>query len=76
VSGATPADWIGCYFAGEGTAQGWLYTSSCSQNAGASGASSGSCVLTMPGVPGTYEFRLFANNGFTLLAQSGVVAVN
>jgi fibronectin type 3 domain-containing protein len=76
VSGATAADWIGCYFtAGEST-QGWMYTSSCSQSAGASGALSGSCIFTMPGTPGTYEFRLFANNGFTLVAKSGVVEVN
>jgi hypothetical protein len=50
-----------------------MYTSSCSQSAGASGAGAGSCVFTMPGA---YEFRLFANNGFTLVAKSGVVAVN
>jgi hypothetical protein len=76
VGGATAGDWIGCYFAGGGSGQGWMYTSSCSHNAGASGALSGSCVFTMPGTPGAYEFHLFANNGFTLLAKSGVVAVN
>jgi hypothetical protein len=70
------ADWIACYFTVGGSGQGWMYTSSCSQSAGASGALSGSCVFTMPGTPGTYEFNLFANNGFTLVAKSGVVAVN
>jgi hypothetical protein len=76
MSGATPFDWIGCNLTAEGSGYGWLYTSSCSQSAGASGALSGSCIFTMPGAAGTYEFRLHANNGFTLLAKTGVVAVN
>ena len=38
--------------------------------------SSGSCSFTMPNTPGTYEFRLFANDGYTLLAKSGTVTVS
>jgi hypothetical protein len=30
----------------------------------------------MPNTPGTYEFRLFANDGYTLLAKSGTVTVS
>jgi Calcineurin-like phosphoesterase len=36
---------------------------------------SGSCSVTMPTTPGTYELRLFANDGFTLIATSGQVTV-
>jgi hypothetical protein len=30
----------------------------------------------MPSTPGTYEFRLFLNNGYTLAATSPPVTVN
>ena len=30
----------------------------------------------MPNTPGTYEFRLFLNNGYTLAATSPPIAVN
>ena len=76
ISNATAGDWIGCFPVGGGTGEGWIYTSSCSQNAGGSGAGSGSCTFTVPSVPGTYEFRLFGNNGYTLVTESGPVAVN
>jgi hypothetical protein len=33
-------------------------------------------TFTMPNTPGTYEFRLFLNNGYTLLATSPPVTVN
>jgi hypothetical protein len=33
-------------------------------------------TVTMPTTPGTYEFRLFLNNGYTLAATSPPIAVN
>ena len=33
-------------------------------------------TVTMPNTPGTYEFRLFLNNGYTLAATSPPIAVN
>ena len=44
----------------------WSYTT---------GASSGSMNVTMPMVPGSYNFRLLANNGWTRLAVSSPVTV-
>ena len=32
-----------------------------------------SVTLTAPGVPGNYELRLFANDGFTLIGSCPVV---
>jgi hypothetical protein len=39
------------------------------------GATSRTWTVTMPTTPGTYEFRLFSNAGFTLLATSAPVTV-
>ena len=33
-------------------------------------------TFTMPNTPGTYEFRLFPNNGYTRAATSPPIAVN
>ena len=33
-------------------------------------------TVTMPSTPGTYEFRLFLNNGYTLAATSPPITVN
>jgi hypothetical protein len=33
-------------------------------------------TVTMPNTPGTYEFRLFPNNGYTVAATSPAIAVN
>jgi len=54
----------------------WKYTSSCTKTAGLQGTekSSGSCNFTMSN-PGSYQFRLFANDGFTKLATSNTVTV-
>jgi hypothetical protein len=78
ISNATPADWIGLYFPGAGSDEygDWIYSSSCGQSEGGSGVLSGSCTFTVPSVPGTYEFRLYGDNGYILLAKSGTVAVN
>jgi hypothetical protein len=40
-----------------------------------SGVTSGSWTFTMPSTPGTYEFRLFPNNGYTRAATSPTVTV-
>jgi len=52
----------------------WLFNSSCTQSIGTAKAS-GTCSVTMPATAGTYEFRLFGNNLFTLLATSNTVTV-
>jgi subtilisin family serine protease len=40
-----------------------------------SGVTSRTWTVTMPSTPGTYEFRLFLNNGYTRAATSAVVTV-
>ena len=71
-------DWVGLYSAGSGDSSSvdWKYTSSCTFAAGGFVVSSGSCTFTMPGTPGPYEFRLFANNTLTRLAVSNTVTVS
>ena len=73
LTSSSPTDWIGLYApgAGETSFQSWMYVS-CSQ-APVSGRTSGSCVYGLPGVAGTYELRLFANDGFTRLATSNPI---
>ena len=74
--GSSPPDWIGCYSTSGGGASGWIYTSSCGQSPGGSGVPSGSCTFTMPIVLGGYEFRLYSNGGFDVLATSPIVIVH
>jgi hypothetical protein len=71
-------DWIGLYpaAANDGGYTSWKYTSSCDQNRGKIALTSGSCIFTMPTVPGTYQFRLFVNETYTRLATSGNVNVS
>ena len=52
-----------------------IYDSSCGKRAKGAARASGSCSFTMPNTAGTYELRLFANNGFTLLATSPKITV-
>jgi hypothetical protein len=40
-----------------------------------SGVSTRTWTVTMPSTPGTYEFRLFLNNGYTRGATSPPVTV-
>jgi hypothetical protein len=80
VSNPTTKDWIGLYPTGApSTTRGlaWLYDGPCSQTIGRRTAaiSSGTCTFAMPQTTGTYEFRLFANDGFTLLGTSNTVTV-
>jgi C1A family cysteine protease len=74
----TTTDWIGLYAAGTSDTAylAWVYDSSCTQTPGTAKAS-GSCQFTIPaGISaGTYEFRLFANDGFSRLAVSNALTV-
>ena len=77
IVSATATDWIGLYPSDPANATylAWSYVS-CSQHPGAPRVS-GSCSFSLPGglVPGTYELRLFAENGYTRLATSAPFAV-
>ncbi|OGE80631.1 MAG: hypothetical protein A2660_00790 [Candidatus Doudnabacteria bacterium RIFCSPHIGHO2_01_FULL_45_18] len=66
-------DWIGLFYPGDPDVYylDWVYTSSCTQTP-SSARSSGSCPMTIPAAT-TYEFRLFADDGFTRLATSNQV---
>jgi Protein of unknown function (DUF4038)/Putative collagen-binding domain of a collagenase len=77
VSGGTVTDWVGLYAIGAGYGErlDWRFTSSCADTPGSTPRISGSCSFTMPLTPGKYEFRLFGNNSFVVLATSGVVAL-
>ena len=76
---ANPAtrDWIGLYRVGDPDTAfvTWVYDSSCTQVAGNTAKSSGSCSFPMTVAGGNYEFRLFSNDGFTRLATSNAVTV-
>jgi hypothetical protein len=69
IASPTALDWIGVYPLGaplDSQSLGWFYVS-CSQTAGSAKAS-GSCPFTISSsFSGTYQFRLFANNVYTLL---------
>jgi SKICH domain len=72
IAAPTSTDWIGLYAVGTvNTAEiTWIYVS-CTQGVGAV-RDSGSCAFQLPSslTPGSYELRLFARNGYTLLATS------
>ena len=78
VSSPTTTDWIGVYVPGAAnTAFGnWLYDNNCTQTAGTSTLASGSCSIKMPSVAGTYELRLLASDGFTVLAISSPITTS
>lgn len=76
ISNPTNRDWISLYpnsSTPNNQFGSWIYTSSCSQTLGTVGNSSGSCSFLIPLsiIPGnTYEFRLLANDGYTLIVKS------
>jgi Fibronectin type III domain/Right handed beta helix region len=80
VTAPTVRDWIGVYVPGAANSayntSSWRYTSSCTKTAGTTAKASGSCPIPMPSTAGTYELRLFANDGFTLIAKSPAITVN
>ena len=70
ICAPTGSDWIGLYLPGAPNqpSLAWRYTT---------GTASGNVPLTIPATlaPGTYELRLFSNNGYTRLGTSGTFAV-
>ena len=77
IPSPTTTDWIGLYAPGAANTAyiAWVYVS-CTQTPGAA-AAAGSCPFTIPGTltPGTYELRLFTNNGYARLATSNPLTV-
>jgi hypothetical protein len=77
ITSPTTTDWIGLYTPGSANTAylAWIYVS-CSQ-APSSPRASGSCAFTIPSsvTPGTYQLRLLANNGYTVLATSNSFTV-
>ena len=77
ISNPTSFDWIALYSPGAANTAyiDWIYVS-CSQTPG-SAAASGSCAFVVPStvVTGTYQFRLLANNQFSVLATSNSFTV-
>lgn len=77
ITNPASRDWIGLYVAGapEGQFIEWMYVS-CSKSPGSARAS-GSCSFPIPAnlAAGNYEFRLFANDGFTRLAVLSTVVL-
>jgi hypothetical protein len=79
IATPTSTDWIGLYVPGSADTaivlNTWIYVS-CSKTPTV-GATSGSCSFPIPSglTAGTYELRLFANNGYTRLAVSNGFSV-
>lgn len=73
----TPTDWVGLYAPGDHKYNfiQWLYVG-CSQDA-CHARAAGTCGLPIPGtvLPGPYELRLYAQDGYTLLATSPVFQI-
>lgn len=79
-------DWIGLYQAGSPDSnhsisgvdsKAWFYTSSCTDVAGQTPRSSGTCTTVIPKLlmPGNYEFRLLMKMGTVTAARSNVFSV-
>ncbi len=73
---ANVTDWVGLYLVGtlDNAYLDWKYLSD-SRTPPPAGLSGATLHFNMPTVPGTYEFRFFANNGFSKLATSPPVTV-
>jgi hypothetical protein len=71
-------DWIGLYKIGAANTAflAWKYVS-CSTTPGGA-AAAGTCAFTIPGslMPGSYELRLLASDGYTVLVTSNGLTVN
>lgn len=79
-SNRSTTDWIGLFARGapdNAAGQNWVYIGSCDQAAGPLPPAAGSCRGSVPSTlpAGTYEFRLFAGNGFTRLAVSNAFTI-
>ncbi len=77
VQSPTGTDWVGLYKQGAGDS---AFSAGSTPRPAASSAgsakASGSCTLAVPKKAGTYEFRLFASNGYTRLATSAPITVS
>jgi YD repeat-containing protein len=73
---ANTTDWVALAQAGSNdfTYISWQYLNG-AQSPPGSGLSSATLTFTMPATTGNYEFRFFANNGYTKLATSTTVTV-
>jgi agmatine deiminase len=73
---ANPTDWVALAQVGSSDYSyiSWQYLNG-SQTPPGSGLSSATLTFTMPATTGNYEFRFFANNGYTKLATSTTVTV-
>ncbi len=69
-------DWVGIYRADQSDLQylDWFYLNG-SKSAPVSGLTSATVMFTAPPSSGTYNFRFFVNDGFTLVATSNPVSV-
>jgi hypothetical protein len=69
-------DWVGFFPAASADTgyQDWRYLSGTTAPP-PSGLSDATIAFLAPAVPGDYQFRLFANDGFTKIAWSGIVTV-
>ncbi len=77
ITAPTATDWIGMYNPSSGadnTYSDWKYANSCTRTAGSSSLTSGSCTFTVT-TAGTYNFRIFSNNGYTKLSTSNNITV-
>ena len=71
-----PTDWVGLFSSGaaDNVFLDWKYLNG-TRTAPGAGTSGAAMSFTMPTTTGTYNFRFFANNGFTKLATSPAVSV-
>jgi hypothetical protein len=69
----SPYDWVALAPVG-GSHVDWRYLSG-TRTPPASGLTTALLTFTMPTTQGSYEFRLYANDGYTLLAKSPTVTV-
>jgi len=77
TSGAgSTTDWVALYAVGaaDGAYLDWRYLNGATAPP-ATGLTDATVAFSMPVTPGSYEFRLFASNGFSRLATSGNVDV-
>lgn len=73
IVNAKPMDWMGLYRTGAADQSylSWLYVS-CAQTPGVARAS-GSCLYELPNIAGSFEIRLFSNDGFSRIAVSNPI---
>ena len=73
MGSGSATDWIGLFRVLDGSRLDMKFLSACTGSS--SVVASGSCMFTMPASAGTYEFRLYANGTWNLLATSNTVTV-